>query len=148
MKALSLRQPWAWLVVHGGKGIENRRWNTRFRGSFLIHAAVGMTRVEYAEALAFARDVDPSLVVPPRAELLFGGIVGRAELVDVIAPCGPLGISGPLVECRCGHPWHMPEQFGFVLGDVEPLPFEPLRGSLGFFDVAKARLPKEHRRGT
>ena len=29
MKALSLRQPWAWAVVHAGKSIENRRWNTR-----------------------------------------------------------------------------------------------------------------------
>lgn len=32
MKGLSLRQPWAWAVVHAGKTIENRRWNTSFRG--------------------------------------------------------------------------------------------------------------------
>ena len=40
MKCLSLRQPWAWAVVHAGKSVENRRWNTNFRGEFLIHAAV------------------------------------------------------------------------------------------------------------
>ena len=38
-RGLSLRQPWAWLVVNGLKDLENRRWNTRFRGTFLIHAA-------------------------------------------------------------------------------------------------------------
>jgi hypothetical protein len=43
MKALSLRQPWAHMVVHGPKHIENRRWNTSFRGEFLIHAAKGCT---------------------------------------------------------------------------------------------------------
>jgi hypothetical protein len=47
MKALSIRQPWAWLILHAGKDIENRDWPTRFRGRFLIHAAKGMTRDEY-----------------------------------------------------------------------------------------------------
>lgn len=32
MKALSIRQPWAWLILHAGKDIENRVWQTRFRG--------------------------------------------------------------------------------------------------------------------
>jgi hypothetical protein len=36
---LSIRQPWAWLVAHGWKNIENRTWPTGFRGRFLIHAA-------------------------------------------------------------------------------------------------------------
>jgi hypothetical protein len=36
---LSLRQPYAELVVDGRKIIETRRWNTNFRGIFLIHAS-------------------------------------------------------------------------------------------------------------
>ena len=39
MKALSIRQPWAWLILHGGKDIENRTWATKLRGRVLIHAA-------------------------------------------------------------------------------------------------------------
>jgi len=39
IKALSLYQPWAWLVVNGYKKIENRKWHTRYRGSVLIHAS-------------------------------------------------------------------------------------------------------------
>jgi ASCH domain len=40
MKALSVRQPWAWLIVQGFKGIENRTWQTSFRGTVLIHAGM------------------------------------------------------------------------------------------------------------
>ncbi|WP_245839042.1 ASCH domain-containing protein [Yersinia kristensenii] len=39
MKALSIRQPWAWLIVNGYKDIENRTWNTKCRGPVLIHAS-------------------------------------------------------------------------------------------------------------
>lgn len=35
---LSIRQPWADLIVSGKKDIENRSWPTKFRGSFYIHA--------------------------------------------------------------------------------------------------------------
>src|SRR5215472_1457845 len=38
MKALSVRQPWAWLIVNGYKPVENRNWLTKFRGRLLIHA--------------------------------------------------------------------------------------------------------------
>ena len=131
MRALSLRQPWAWMVVHGGKDIENRRWTTRFRGPFLVHAALGMRPSEYADAVAFARHVAPTLIVPQAAELALGGIIGRATLVEIIPPCGD--------AISCFHRWHIPSQYGFRLSDVEPLPFERLRGSLSFFDPEKMR---------
>jgi hypothetical protein len=118
------------MVVHGGKGIENRRWNTRARGPFFIHAAKGMTRDEYEDAVYFAREVNPALVVPKFESLERGGIIGRARIVDVIPPCAG---EDSLFYKPCTHAWHMPAQFGFVLADVEPLPFRALRGELGFF---------------
>ena len=39
MKALSIRQPWAWAIIHAGKDVENRPWGTRYRGPLLIHAS-------------------------------------------------------------------------------------------------------------
>lgn len=39
MKALSIKQPWASLIVHGIKDIENRSWRTKFRGRIYIHAS-------------------------------------------------------------------------------------------------------------
>lgn len=42
MKAITIKQPWASLIVSGLKDIENRTWKTNFRGRVLIHA--GKTR--------------------------------------------------------------------------------------------------------
>jgi hypothetical protein len=131
MKALSLTQPWAWLVLHGGKNIENRRWNTQFRGEFLLHAAKGMKRADYesAQQLAdqllgyqFAHDM------PLPEQLERGGIVGVAELFDVVPPEKDLPES-----FRGSIRWHFPEQFGFRLRNVRPLPFLPCKGALGFW---------------
>lgn len=126
MKALSIRQPWAWLIVHANKDIENRSWQTPYRGEFLIHAAKGMTLDEYDDAVLFALEIDPSINVPSPSALERGGIVGVANLVDVLSPKGQR------------YSWHMHGQFGFVLRNVQPLPFLPCKGALGFwgdFDV-------------
>jgi hypothetical protein len=126
MKVLSLTQPWAWLVVHGGKNVENRTWTTKFRGRFLIHAAKGMTRDQYLDARSFAHKVDPEVArrLPRYEALERGGIVGVAELVDVLPK--------PRL-CELPDGWRMAGQFGFVLRNVEPLPFHPCKGSLGFW---------------
>jgi hypothetical protein len=59
-----------------------------------------------------------------------GGIVGRARIVDVVPPwCEGYP---PGVDAR----WHMRDRYGFILADVEPLPFVPLKGSLGLFPVS------------
>jgi len=121
IKVLSLRQPWAWLVVRGPKRVENRRWPTHHRGRFLIHAAKGMTLEEYREARTFARRIEPTLELPLPSELDRGGIVGVARIVA----CHPPG--------KQRDPWHMSEQFGFVLADVAAVPFVPCRGMLGFW---------------
>lgn len=118
MKALSIRQPWAWLIIHGGKDIENRSWHAKLRGRFLVHAAKGMTNDEYIHAAAYARSI--GVKVPPASELERGGIVGSVELVDSVN--------------SHDSPWYMGEK-GFVLRNPEPLPFKPLKGQLGFFDV-------------
>lgn len=118
MKALSIRQPWAWLIIHGGKDIENRSWHTKFRGRFLVHAAKGMTRAEYYDACRYAADRGVS--IPFREELQHGGIIGSVELVDSLD--------------ASASPWYMGEK-GFLLRDPKPLPFTPLKGQLNFFDV-------------
>jgi hypothetical protein len=71
-----------------------------------------------------------------RPMLQFGGIIGRARVVDVVAP-NPLGTVG-WYPPGVNHRWHMREQFGFVLADVVPLPFRPCKGALGFFELKEA----------
>lgn len=125
MRALTIRQPWAWLILHGGKDIENRRWNTSYRGQFLIHAGKGMTRDEYIDAMACVADVAPEVMLPNFDTLSRGGIVGVAELWDVIQPVAP--------ERMLTAPWHAPNQHGFRMRNVRPLPFEPCNGAQGWW---------------
>lgn len=41
MRAITIRQPWAWAVAHGGKVTENRTALFTYRGPLLIHAGLG-----------------------------------------------------------------------------------------------------------
>ena len=80
MLALSIRQPWAWLILNGGKDIENRSWPTKVRGRVLVHASIGMPRYEYLEAIDFIVDSGmPPLPfdLPAYEHLQRGGIVVR-----------------------------------------------------------------------
>lgn len=138
MKALSLRQPWCELVVSGAKPIENRRWNTRFRGEFLIHAAKGMTALEYADVYGWLerRFGENAIVLPSFKDVIRGGIVGVATLSGVLRPGtidhAPLLANSVGVDLR----WHMhEEQYGFVLRDIRRTRFVPWSGALGFFNV-------------
>ena len=47
--ALSIRQPWAWLIVNGYKDIENRDWKTHYRGRFYVHAGKQFDKAGYAD---------------------------------------------------------------------------------------------------
>ena len=38
-KAISIKQPWAYLIACGLKDIENRTWKTKYRGKILIHTS-------------------------------------------------------------------------------------------------------------
>jgi hypothetical protein len=111
------------------KGVENRRWNTKLRGAFMIHAAKGMKASDYDDACLFALQVGGlalSNLIPAPKDLERGGIIGAANLYTVIHPLLPMQMESRL-------PWHMAEQYGFVLGDTRPLPFLPCKGSLGFW---------------
>lgn len=120
--ALSIRQPWAWLIVNGHKDIENREWPTRFRGHFLVHAGKGMTRAEYEGAVDTIDYVGrKDIVLPPFEALERGGIVGEAEIVGCVLISESKWFFG---------------RYGFQIAHGKPLPFRPCKGSLGFFKVA------------
>lgn len=121
MKAISIRQPWAWLIINAGKDIENRCWPTKLRGRVLVHAAKGMTRDEYADVEDFlATHPGSGIQLPPASALERGGIIGSVEIADCVTESKSPWFFGP---------------YGFVLRNPKPMPFSPLRGQLGFFDV-------------
>ncbi len=71
MKALSLLQPWATLVVIGVKQIETRSWSTAYRGPLLIHASKGKAGKIFAHEPPFKK------YIPDFKQLLFGFIMTR-----------------------------------------------------------------------
>lgn len=115
MKALSILQPWAWLIANGHKDIENRVWRTNFRGAFLIHAGKRWGR-EQRDDLAQVRAAFPDIALPASFDL--GGIIGSARIADCVEDYPSPWFNGP---------------FGFVVADAAPLPFQPCRGMLSFF---------------
>jgi hypothetical protein len=141
MKALSIRQPWAWLIVHGYKPVESRTWRTGYRGLLLIHAAQAFDHEGYlwvrshtdvGEAMPFINEFKTS-------GQHRGGIVGQATLYDCTAhPDIPLpgwdGIRGRHGRLSDPRTWFF-GPYGLWLRDAAPMPFKPFRGQLGLFNV-------------
>ena len=172
MKALSIRQPWLWAILHANKRLENRDWpGCSYRGPVLLHASKSVgTLEEFGDAVhalecnscpgpvplrrwnEFCRDMiqvrgDGRFGWRPAPALLRGGIVGRARIVGVIRDERDLAAyaaNTPGGEAQ--RAWWWAGGFALVLADVEPLPFVPWRGSLGLFDVPEEAFQLPGRR--
>ncbi len=124
MKALSIKQPWAWLIVNGWKDIENRTWKTKYQGQFLIHT--GLAKPNEAQWNWYQKDMMRlhGVILPPmlpECGVHFGGIVGTACLIDCVE--------------ESWSEWFEPGGFGFRLTGAVPLPFKKVKGQLRFFEV-------------
>jgi len=113
LKALSVRQPWAHLIIHHGKDIENRSWRTSYRGPILIHASLNPAGTRIAEIEQLHRRCFDL------GGIKFGGIIGQAELVDIVTSSTSAWFDGP---------------YGWVLRNPQPLPFRPCKGALSIFE--------------
>lgn len=111
MKALSIRQPWAWAIASGIKPVENRTWATQFRGDFLIHAGKKID----PEGIQFIK----SLGIALPETLQTGGVIGWGTIVSCVSSNKSKWFFGP---------------FGFIIKNAEPIDFIPLKGQLGFFN--------------
>ena len=129
MKCLSVSQPFADLIISGKKTIELRKWNTNFRGEFLIHAPIKI-RVEDCKRLKITK------------KLVIGVIIGKAELYDVKK-------YNSSKEVKNDQKFHFASKnfqdktFGFKIKNAKPLRIPiPWKGQLGFFDVelSKAKI--------
>lgn len=116
--ALSIMQPWAGLIVHGLKDIENRSWPTRFRGPVLIHAGKKLDGDAQDDVDAFLHPVTGEQFDWDGVTFERGGIVGVAEIVDCVT--------------SSDSPWFVGE-YGFVIRNARPLSFRTCLGALGFF---------------
>jgi len=110
MKVISIRQPWADAIIHGGKDIENRNWATKFRGRILIHAS---KKVDYNAP----DDLLLDFLKPGR--MVVGGMIGSVTITDCVEKSKSKWFDGP---------------YGFVLKDPEPMKLYPCNGQLGIWE--------------
>jgi len=127
VKALSIRQPWADLILAGRKKYELRSRRTRFRGRILIHAS---SRIAQGDVIRANLD---------RVLLLTGAIIGSV----IITGCIPFTpeIAAELYAVNCYHDKWQPGLFAWVLH--APMRFKealPWPGRLGFFEVPQSAL--------
>ena len=73
MKALTIKQPWATLIMQGDKRFEFRSWQTKYRGELLIHAGKGIDKPAMIRLKKYLPE-----------ELPLGKILGKVKLVDCI----------------------------------------------------------------
>ena len=120
MKALSLKQPWAELIIQGKKKIELRKWNTNFRGKFLVHAS----KVPDEKAM----------IEFGFSDLPCGGIVGEAMLINVkdYKKSKDFEKDKRLHLAKGG--WG---NYGFILKDPNRVDFIPCQGNLNFWEFKK-----------
>lgn len=72
MKVLTIKQPWASLIVNGYKKYEFRSWKTNYRGKILIHAGMSIENDMVLKLKNY------------NLEYIKGAIIGEAEIVDCI----------------------------------------------------------------
>jgi len=110
MKALSLKQPFAELILQGKKKIELRKWNTNFRGKIFIHASKSPDK-KNMKRLGFKN-------------LLCGFIVGKANLVEVKK-------YNSDKEFLADKSWG---NYGFILRDIKRIKPIATKGKLNFWE--------------
>lgn len=132
MKALSIKQPWAWLICAGYKDVENRSWRTDFRGRIYVHAGKKADEVVWADVFrGRVADVDSifrAMRESNKPEQL-GAIIGEVDIVGCKFRFGE-------ENDNLYSPWHVPGQYGLILKNPvlydKPIPY---KGQLGFFEV-------------
>ena len=82
-KCLSVRQPWADLIVKGVKSIENRNWFTNHRGPLLIQAPLKFNKDDWKSLQD--EGFHDHLMRPEDYHL--GYIVGAVEISEVFRSC-------------------------------------------------------------
>ena len=120
MKVLSIKQPFAELILSGRKKIEIRKWKTNFRGKFLVHSSK-IPNEKAMKRFNFEK-------------LPCGFIVGKAELVDVKK-------YKDKIEFEKDKKLHLADSsfgnYGFVLRNTKRLKPIKAKGKLNFWNYNK-----------
>lgn len=125
MKALSIKQPWAWAICNlpdpFKKGFENRTWNTKYRGEFLVHTSKRFDVNGYIRMCKYLKELGYSGTIPTKEEFVYGSFIGKTELIDVVEQSSDIWFEGT---------------YGFKLENTVAFKEHiPHKGQLNFFNV-------------
>jgi hypothetical protein len=120
MKTLTVHQYWADAIFDHDKDIENRTWNTKYRGELLIHAGKSKTSLSDSE-----QAIVKAMGTPSQSPIL-GAIIGKVEIID----------------CVQNHPsqWAIAGHYHWILSN--PKRCEPyyIKGGLSLWDFDETLL--------
>lgn len=100
-RALTISQPWAWLIVRGFRPVELRSWRTNYRCPIAVHAGISQDQMT-DELDEWLQGLDPSIdaaLNEPGSEdagYPIGGMVGVVEIVDCLDI-----LAGQTIEDAC-----------------------------------------------
>lgn len=137
MKTISIKQPWASLICYGIKDIENRTWQTKFRGRVLVHSSAKNDSRSHSINNIFTPEQWEKMRITGGSNLLWkmiksnwelSAIIGSVEIVDCVINHNSIWAEGTISK---GYP-----VYNWVL--AKPVLFaEPIlnvKGKLSFWD--------------
>lgn len=157
MKAITIKQPWASLIVEGVKDIENRTWQTKYRGRVLVHAA----KTEHKEWFKTHEHLETNIrngiqnnLTDIQYNATFGCIIGSVDIID----CGINNISiWAEKSYRAVNfnslPFHEEDEKDSIIYNwilANPIKFHepiPVKGKLSFWDYPNILAEQEEKGG-
>lgn len=119
MKAITIKQPWAWAIIAGHKPVENRSRPTKHRERIAIHASKTIDQ-DGVSWLAWHNHEAYSYYKAAICKDQCGAIIGVVDVIDCVTECDSPWFFGP---------------YGYILAN--PRSFEPIpcRGQLGIWNL-------------
>lgn len=129
MKAITLIQPWATLIILGEKKIETRSWSTNLRGEIVIHAGRKIDKSVFEKP--YYHEVFQKYGITPD-NIITSSIIGKCKILDVKKTEDIVNI---ITEKERAFGNYEPERYGWILGDFEAIePIKGVRGMLGLWN--------------
>ncbi len=125
VRAITVRQPWAYAIAHLGKDVENRDWGTTWRGPLLIHAGKGIDREDCHNVAHRHAGRRPTAaeVHTVSTGIVTGAVIAVATMTDDHVCPG-----------KCSRRWAVSNAHHFTLTNVQPLTEPiPAKGALGLW---------------
>lgn len=156
MKTISIKQPWASLIVEGIKDIENRTWPTKFRGRVLVHSSATnlLNRCKFYDDILSTMQIR-DVCIKGKETAIFGchldtsAIIGSVEIVDCV-------INHESIWAE-----HSTSKFQKISGNYKTIPVYnwvlanpikfpepiPAKGKLSFWDYPNILAEREEKGG-